>query len=64
MKKIVFSLAMMLCVNAVELDKETGLKIAEGFEEVKANCTVCHSSAFIIQSKLNRDGWLGAIRWM
>jgi len=32
----------------VEIDKETGLIIAPGFEQVKQTCTVCHSPKLII----------------
>lgn len=64
MKKLSLFLWALLSLNAVEYDQETGLKVAEGLEEVKTNCTVCHSSSFIIQSKLDRQGWLSTIRWM
>ena len=47
-----------------EIDKDTGLIIAPGFEEVKKTCTVCHSSMLITQNKAERDGWLEMIRWM
>jgi cytochrome c5 len=47
-----------------ETDKETGLIIATGFEQVKETCTVCHSPMLITQNKADRDGWLEMIRWM
>ncbi len=47
-----------------QLDKDTGLIIASGFEEVKQTCTVCHSPMLITQNKADRDGWLEMIRWM
>ncbi len=47
-----------------EVDKETGLTIAPGFDEVKQTCTVCHSAMLITQNKADRDGWLEMIRWM
>lgn len=47
-----------------EIDKETGLIVAPGFEEVKKTCTVCHSAMLITQNKADRDGWLEMIRWM
>ncbi|MCK9337808.1 MAG: hypothetical protein M0P43_08265 [Arcobacteraceae bacterium] len=50
--------------NCAEIDKETGLILSSGFEEVKSNCTVCHSAAFIIHQKGDRDTWLSMIRWM
>lgn len=47
-----------------EIDKETGLIVAPGFDEVKKTCTVCHSPMLITQNKADRDGWLEMIRWM
>ena len=47
-----------------EIDKETGLIIAPGFDEVKTTCTVCHSPMLITQNKADREGWLEMIRWM
>ena len=47
-----------------EIDKETGLIIAPGFEQVKKTCTVCHSPMLVTQNKADRDGWLEMIRWM
>lgn len=64
MKKLCLFIWTMVFLVAVEYDQETGLKIAEGLEEVKINCTVCHSSSFIIQSRLDREEWLSTIRWM
>ncbi|MCV6608536.1 MAG: cytochrome C [Campylobacterales bacterium] len=46
------------------IDKETGLIVAEGFEEVKANCTVCHSAKFITLQRGDKDTWTAMIRWM
>ncbi len=47
-----------------EVDKETGLIVAPGFEDVKETCTVCHSPKLITQNRSDRDGWLEMIRWM
>lgn len=47
-----------------EIDKETGLIIAPGFEQVKKTCTLCHSPMLVTQNKADRDGWLEMIRWM
>lgn len=49
---------------AQKFDAETGLIIAPGFEDVKTNCTVCHSAKFITLQKGDRDSWLSMIRWM
>lgn len=64
MKKLGLFLMTFLALSATEIDPETGLKVAKGLNEVKANCTVCHSANFIIQSKLNREEWKSTIRWM
>lgn len=45
-------------------DPQTGLRIDQGFETVKGQCTVCHSAKLISQSGKTRDGWLESIRWM
>ncbi len=50
--------------SAVEIDNETGLVIAPGFETVKLNCTVCHSAKIITQNRMDRKGWLKTIMWM
>lgn len=47
------------------VDKETGLVMAEGFEIVKANCTVaCHSATLVTQNRGNEKYWKDAIRYM
>ncbi len=47
-----------------KLDAETGLIIAKGFEETKANCVSCHSSAFITSNKGDKQKWKERIVWM
>ncbi len=42
----------------------TGLRVAEGFDLVRANCTGCHSGKLIAQNRATRDGWQEMIRWM
>ena len=42
----------------------TGLRVAGGFEVVRANCTGCHSGKLIAQNRATRDGWQEMIRWM
>lgn len=72
MKKILLGL-FVLCFMVIpfgalgaeqEIDKETGLIIAPGFEHVKETCTKCHSPMLITQNKADREGWLEMIRWM
>jgi cytochrome c5 len=49
---------------AEQIDQETGLVIAKGYETVKMNCTVCHSARIITQNRMDREGWRDTIRWM
>ena len=42
----------------------TGLVVAEGFEEVKATCTACHSGKLVTQNRASREGWKAMITWM
>ena len=70
-RRLLWLIPMLLLLWAVpgftedkEIDKETGLIIAPGFEQVKQTCTVCHSPMLITQNKADRDGWLEMIRWM
>ena len=64
-----FPILLVLCTvpgfaAEQEIDKETGLIIAPGFEQVKKTCTVCHSPMLVTQNKSDREGWLEMIRWM
>ena len=51
-------------VSARDLDPESRLVIAPGYDTVKTQCTVCHSAKLIIQNRADRNGWLQMIRWM
>src|SRR5690606_24376567 len=42
----------------------TGLKVAQGFDIVRSQCTVCHSGKLVAQNRATRDGWETMIRWM
>lgn len=42
----------------------TGLKVAPGYELVRANCTACHSANLITQNRASREGWQEMIVWM
>jgi hypothetical protein len=35
-----------------------------GYQQVKTQCTVCHSAQIIMQNRSDREGWLAMIRWM
>ncbi|MFA7522011.1 MAG: hypothetical protein WCY71_03720 [Halothiobacillaceae bacterium] len=47
-----------------EIDPETNLIKAPGFETVKANCIACHSARLITGRGYTREVWLEQIRWM
>lgn len=68
MKLSLVALLSMGLLNAAEakkeLDKETGLIIAPGFEDVKNNCTVCHTATLIIQKGGTKASWKESIVWM
>lgn len=46
------------------IDSGSGLIIASGWEEVKTNCTSCHSAKIIVSQQGGRATWLEVIRWM
>lgn len=48
----------------VPLDPATGMKMAEGWELVRAHCTVCHSPQQYLRQKGNESTWTDTIRWM
>jgi len=43
---------------------QTGLIYAEGFQEVRATCTACHSAKLVTQNRATREGWESMIDWM
>ncbi|MBT8123486.1 MAG: hypothetical protein KJO81_01530 [Gammaproteobacteria bacterium] len=53
-----------LSVQAVEVDKATGLIKVEGWETVRNNCIACHSTKLITQNHGTRNRWLAIIEWM
>lgn len=46
------------------IDPATGMKIGEGWETVRDNCTVCHSAKMYTMTTGTRQDWITAIRWM
>jgi hypothetical protein len=63
-----FAAALLLLssynATAADIDKDSGLIIAPGWETVKTNCTICHSASFITWQRGDRDTWTSIIRWM
>ena len=49
---------------AQELERVTGLVLADGWQAVQANCTECHSALLITQNSGSRAVWESRIRWM
>lgn len=49
---------------AQELDPDSGLVKAEGWQITKANCTACHSAKLVTQNSGTRNHWQSLIRWM
>ncbi len=47
-----------------EIDKDSGLIMAPGWEIVKGQCTACHSARFITSQQGDRETWESMIRWM
>jgi len=43
---------------------QTGLIFDEGFQEVRAICTACHSAKLVTQNRATREGWKSMIVWM
>ena len=43
---------------------QTGLIYAPGFDQVRAQCTVCHSAKLVTQNRATKEGWAQMIEWM
>lgn len=50
--------------SAQDMDSDTGLIIAEGWDTVRSTCTECHSAEIITQNSGSRAVWQSRIRWM
>lgn len=48
----------------IPLDPATGMKMAEGWELVRAHCNVCHSPRQYLMQKGTESTWTDTIRWM
>lgn len=49
---------------AAEIDEQTGLIKADGWEMVRIHCGGCHSHKLVTAQRADRDTWLAIIRWM
>lgn len=59
------SLVLMTLENSAQTaDTATGLIQADGWVDVKDNCTECHSAQMIIQNSGSRAVWKSRIVWM
>ncbi|HSH47943.1 MAG TPA: hypothetical protein VK991_05100, partial [Halomonas sp.] len=45
-----------------DIDPDSGMIIADGWEIVKANCTACHSAKLVTQNHGSRNHWKSLIR--
>ena len=69
-KNVIFCLVLLSTVAAwgadesATTDLDSGLRIAPGWETVKANCTPCHSARVITYQRGDREAWASMIRWM
>ncbi len=61
---LLVSIVMSVPARSADIDPASGLVMADGWEAVRANCTVCHSAKFITFQRGDRDSWKSMIRWM
>lgn len=66
-------LAALICLSATplqaqqqpsEIDPDSGLIKADGWQLVNAHCGACHSHRLITQQRGDAEFWLSTIRWM
>ena len=61
---ILFLMTASVSVSGRNIDDESGLIKAEGWEVVKSTCTECHAGMIITQNAGNLAVWESRIRWM
>lgn len=61
---LVLLLSGPLALSESNIDPGTGLKIAAGWELVRAHCGACHSHKLVTSQRADRQTWLDIIRWM
>lgn len=50
--------------NATDIDEQSGLIKADGWEQVRIHCGGCHSHKLVTAQRADRQTWLAIIRWM
>lgn len=50
--------------EALPVDPQSGLIVAEHWELVLANCSGCHSTRLVTQNHMSAANWINTIRWM
>jgi len=58
------SISTSIAQSAQSIDEDTGLIQANGWLDVKATCTECHSAQMIVQNSGSRSVWKSRIVWM
>lgn len=62
---LILSLSILTLENSAQTpDASTGLVQAEGWVDVRDNCTECHSAQMILQNSGSRAVWKSRILWM
>ena len=59
-----FLMTVSISVSGQDIDDESGLIQAEGWEVVKSTCTECHAGMMITQNAGNLAVWESRILWM
>lgn len=50
--------------GAADIDEQSGLIKADGWEQVRIHCGGCHSHKLVTSQRADRQTWLAIIRWM
>lgn len=65
MKRLaILALCAAATAGAAEVDEQTGLVKADGWEQVRIHCGGCHSHKLVTAQRADRQTWLAIIRWM
>jgi len=64
MKHIIFISIFTVLIFAQNIDPVTKLIVDKGLEDVKENCTVCHTGRFIVVNGGNKKFWKYKINLM